>query len=251
MRDVALFVPCYVDQLSPQVAWDTVDVLERAGCRVHYEADQTCCGQPFLNTGARREAKRLAARHCERFAKHETVVSPSGSCVATVRNRFAELGIDPQGPDAQCRTRTYELAEFLVDELRVETLGARFPHRVAVLQSCHGLRDLGLAPGSEQGPDAPETRDAVSLLLDKVEGLERVTPDRADDCCGFGGTFAVKYPEVSARMGKSRLAGFSGAEFVVGTDVSCLLHLEGLRARAGKGPRPIHLAQVLAGRAPA
>jgi len=246
LRDVALFVPCYVDQLAPRVAWATVRVLERAGCRVHYDAEQTCCGQPFLNTGALPEATRLARRHAERFVGHDTVVAPSGSCVATVRRRFSELGVGAEGPDPQSRTRTFELAEFLVDELGVPELGARFPHRVAVLQGCHGLRDLGLGPGSEGGPDAPARRDVVSLLLDRVAGLERVEASRPDDCCGFGGTFAVKYPELSARMGRARMADFAAAEFVVGTDVSCLLHLEGLRARAGQGPRPVHLAEVLA-----
>ena len=247
-REVGLFVPCYVDQLAPQVAWSTVRVLEHLGCRVHYDPDQTCCGQPFLNMGAAADAARVARSHLERFARYDSVVCPSGSCVATVRHRFPEIGVGEGGDDARQRAATFELAEFLVDELGQRDLGARFPHRVAVLQSCHGLRDLGLAPASEQGPGAPERRDAVAELLRAVEGLEIVTPERSDDCCGFGGTFAVKFPEVSTRMGRARMDDFAGcgAEYVTGTDASCLLHLEAVRAHAGAGPKPIHLAEILA-----
>ena len=252
-RRVGLFVPCYVDQLAPQVAWATVRVLEHAGCRVHYDPDQTCCGQPFLNMGAAADAARLAERHLERFSPYDTIVCPSGSCVATVRHRFPEIGVGTEGDGARQRAATFELAEFLTDELGQLDLGARFPHRVAVLQSCHGLRDLGLGPGSETGPGAPQRRDAVGDLLAAVDSLELVTPQRSDDCCGFGGTFAVKFPLVSTRMGRARLDDFASAEaeYVTGTDVSCLLHLEGIRAHTGVGPKPIHLAEILASGLPA
>ena len=251
MAAVDLFVPCYVDQLAPEVAWASVRVLERAGCQVRYDPDQTCCGQPLLNMGAAADAARVARRHLERFAGADAVVCPSGSCVATVRHRYPELGLALEGPERELRARTFELGEYLVRELGRTRLGARFPHRVVLLKSCHGLRDLGLGPASERAGTGAEA-DVVEQLLAGVEGLELVEPSRADECCGFGGSFSVDFPEVSGRIGRARLADFesAGAEFVTGTDVSCLLHLAGLRDRTGRGPKPVHLAEILAGEAP-
>jgi L-lactate dehydrogenase complex protein LldE len=242
--NVSLFVPCYVDQLAPDVAWATLRVLERAGCRVDYDPAQGCCGQPFLNRGALREARALASRHQERFGAAEAVVSPSASCVATVRHRYAALGAPDPGP-------TYELGEFLVRVLGKTALGARFPYRVGVLQSCHGLRELGLGAPSELPGAAPEP-SPIERLLAGVENLALVAPERADECCGFGGAFAVTHPTLSGRMGRARLRALAdaGAEYVTGTDVSCLLHLDGLRRREGFGPRAIHLAEILANGAP-
>lgn len=239
---VALFVPCYVDQLAPEVGLATARVLERAGCEVVYDPRQTCCGQPFLTTGAADEAARLARAYVKRFASSDAIVCPSASCVSTVRKRFAELGVE----EPTARERTYELGEFLVTRLGTTDLGARFPHRVALLQSCHGLRELG--PADEPGPT--EEPGPAERLLRAVEGLELLLPERPDECCGFGGTFSVKFPEVSARIGRARLAALSAtrADYVAGTDVSCLLHLDGLRRRQGTGPRPVHLAEVLAQR---
>ncbi len=243
--DVALFVPCYVDQLAPEVAWATLCVLERAGCRVHYDPAQTCCGQPWVNLGARDAARRMAKKHLDRFAEAEVVVSPSASCVATVRHRYG--GLDVCGAGDERTERTYELGEFLVGRLGTTKLGARFPYRVAVLQSCHGLRELGLGTPSERGP-APERPSPVDRLLDEVEDLTRIDAARPDECCGFGGAFSVTHPTLSGRMGRARLRAFheAGADYVTGTDVSCLLHLDGIRRREGFGPRAIHLAEILA-----
>jgi L-lactate dehydrogenase complex protein LldE len=244
--NVALFVPCYVDQLAPDVAWATLRVLERAGCTVRYDPAQGCCGQPFLNLGARPEARRLAERHRACFGDAEVVVAPSASCVATVRHRHAGLGVC-ESDDARSAC-TFELSEFLVRRLGVLALGARFPYRVAVLQSCHGLRELGLGTPSERGPDGPAEPSPTELLLGAVEDLTLVAAERPDECCGFGGAFAVTHPTLSGRMGRARLRAFAdaGAEYVTGTDVSCLLHLDGLRRREGFGPRAIHLAEILA-----
>ncbi len=242
---VGLFIPCYVDQLAPDVGMATVRVLEKAGCEVDYDPNQTCCGQPFLNMGAADEATKLASRHLERFAAYDTVVCPSGSCTATVRHRYPELGVGTDEGGSALRARTFELGEFLVRVSGTTQLGARFEHRVALLESCHGLRDLGLGTGSEQpGSSMPSPAEA---LLAEVEGLTRI-PSVRDECCGFGGTFAVKFPEVSSRMGRARMKEWStaGAEYVTGTDVSCLLHLDGIRRREGIGPKPIHLAELLA-----
>ena len=247
--DVALFVPCYVDQLAPEVGLATVDVLERVGCRVHYDPGQTCCGQPFVTAGAWKEAERLGAGHLARFAGAEAVVCPSASCVATVRCRYQKLGLLDSPAARELCARTYELTEFLVRVLRTPDVGARFPHRVALLQSCHGLRDLGLGRPSEE-PASPEpARGPTEQVLDAVEGLELVRPEPADECCGFGGLFSVQLPELSVRIGRARLDALArtGADYAASTDASCLLHLEGIRRRAGSGPRPIHVAEILAG----
>jgi L-lactate dehydrogenase complex protein LldE len=239
-----------VDQLAPAVGLATARVLERAGCRVRVPPRQTCCGQPFLNAGASREAARLARRHLDVFQGAEAVVAPSASCVATVRRRFDALLPDGDEEDARLRACTWELGAFLVDVLGRTELGARFPHRVALLQSCHGVRDLALAPPSERaGGDAGSAAPGpTERLLRAVEGLELRIPARPDECCGFGGLFAVEHPEVSGRMGRARLDALAagGAAWMTGTDVSCLLHLDGIRRRRGRGPRAIHLAEILA-----
>jgi len=248
---VGLFVPCYVDQLAPEVAEATVAVLEGVGCTVAYDPDQTCCGQPFANLGLAREAARLARAHLERFARYDAVVCPSASCVANVRRHYRALGVglDPAG--RRVCERTFELGEWLVRELGRVELGARFPHRVTLLQSCHGLRELGLGRPSEAAaaPAVGGEPGPTERLLLAVAGLELVHPAR-DECCGFGGAFSVELPEVSGRMGRARLAELAatGADFVTATDTSCLLHLDGIRRRVGRGPRPIHLAEILASR---
>jgi len=243
---VGLFIPCYVDQLAPAVGEATVAVLERAGCTVDYDPEQTCCGQPFWNLGLADEAARLARAHLERFARYDAVVCPSASCVATVRLHYGTLGVGSDAVGLRARERTFELSEFLVRELGRVDLGARFPHKVALLASCHGLRELGLGRPSEAAGAASEP-GATEQLLRAVAGLELQTPSR-DECCGFGGAFSVEFPELSGRIGKARLADLAatGAEFVTATDTSCLLHLDGIRRREGSGPRAIHLAEILA-----
>ena len=249
---VGLFIPCYVDQLAPAVGEATVAVLERAGCTVDYDPVQTCCGQPFWNLGLADEAARLARAHLERFARHDAVVCPSASCVATVRRHYPSLGVGLGAAGRRVRERSFELTEFLVRELGRVELGARFPHKVALLASCHGLRELGLGRPSETAGAAIERGEAdeagpTERLLRAVAGLELCTPSR-DECCGFGGAFSVEFPEVSGRIGRDRLADLAatGAEFITATDTSCLLHLDGIRRRQGSGPRAIHVAEILA-----
>jgi L-lactate dehydrogenase complex protein LldE len=245
---VALFIPCYVDQLAPRVGLATVEVLERVGCQVRYDRDQTCCGQPFVTAGARREAGRLARAHLERMAGADAVVCPSGSCVATVRRRYAELGVVDTAAARELCERTYELSEFLACVLDRPDVGARFAHRVALFASCHGLRELGLGSPSEE-PGRPDAEPGpTERVLRAVEGLELVVPEPPDECCGFGGLFSVQFPEISVRMGRSRLDALArtGADYVTATDTSCLLHLDGIRNRPAKAPRAIHLAEILA-----
>jgi len=241
---VALFVPCYVDQLWPEVGLATVEVLERAGVEVAFPKAPACCGQPFANAGHAAEAARLGRRFAEAFAGFEHVVGPSASCVAAVRE-LAHLG----GAAAALAPRVRELCEFLVDVLGVASWPGRFPRRVGLHPGCHGLRGLGLARPSER-MDAPF--DKVAGLLASLEGVELVAPARPDECCGFGGTFALREADVSVRMGLDRLAAHeaAGAEVVTSVDPSCLLHLRGLAERRGSPLRAMHVAEILAGREP-
>lgn len=237
---VGLFVPCYVDQLHPGVAEATLRLLEGLGCEVGVPLDQTCCGQPMANAGYEEEGLRAARNTAPLFDEFEYVVSPSGSCVLHAREHFA--GLSRTG----VHERIYELCSFLSDVLEVKALDAVFPHRVALLSSCHGLRGLGLGTPSERGaPDAGCVRRVLSL----VEGLELVGLERPDECCGFGGTFAVTEEAVSVRMGCDRLRDIrgSGADVVTGTDMSCLMHLEGLVHRRGESLRVLHVAEILNG----
>jgi L-lactate dehydrogenase complex protein LldE len=220
-------------------------LLERLGCEVSCAAEQTCCGQPFLSCGAVREGRRLAARQIRLLEGAQAIVVPSASCAATLRVRYPKLLADLPGVE-DVAARTFELGEFVARHFGGVATGARFPHRVALLQSCHGLRDLGLGQPSESTA-ATQPPGSTEALLRGVAGLELALPER-DECCGFGGLFAVDFPELSARIGRDRLRALAatGAEYVTATDSTCLLHLDGLRRREGWGPRPIHLAEILA-----
>lgn len=240
---VQLFVPCYVDQLYPHVAEATVAVLRRAGCEVRFDERQTCCGQPMSNTGCATEAGALARRHLDIF-RGTTSVSPSASCVSQVRHHFHDLGLSLDAEDEHTMSETFELSEFLVKRLGFTDFGARFPHKVGLHASCHGLRELGLGGMSERRDG--KGASPAELLLSKVAGLELVSPTRRDECCGFGGTFAVAEAGLSIRMGQDRCNDFgkAGAAFVTATDMSCLMHLDGVARRHG-GPRALHLAEIL------
>lgn len=241
---VALFVPCYVDQLWPRVGLATVRVLERLGAEVVFPEEQTCCGQPMANAGCADDAAPLARRFLEIFGGFEAVVCPSGSCTSMVRNHYDPFLAGRPGFD-RLKQRTFELCEFLVDVLGVKALDGAYPHRVGLHRSCHGLRELGLGTPSERLlPRASKVDD----LLASLRGIELVPLARADECCGFGGTFAVAEEAVSCLMGKDRLADHAraGAEIVTGTDVSCLMHLEGLARREKVPLRFKHVAEVMA-----
>jgi L-lactate dehydrogenase complex protein LldE len=241
---VALFVPCYVDQLFPEVAFATVRVLEKHGVEVAFPEEQTCCGQPMANAGCADDAAPLARRFLEVFRGHDAVVCPSGSCTSMVRNHYAGL-VGGQPGFEEVRRTTYELCEFLVDVLGVKALDGAYAHKVGLHQSCHGLRELHLGVPSERMQ--PRT-SKVGALLSSLRGIELVPLARADECCGFGGTFAVTEEAVSCLMGKDRLADHAraGAEIVTGTDVSCLMHLDGLARREKVPLRFRHVAEVIA-----
>ena len=245
MPRVGLFIPCYVDQLFPQVGMATVRLLERMGVEVDFPEQQTCCGQPMANTGCTDEARPLAFKFLQIFKDYEYVVCPSGSCAAMVRHHYAEYLTGQPGFEALC-AKTYELCEFLTDVLKVDKLAGRFPYRVGLHQSCHGLRELRLASSSEiVGPAFGKARQ----LLELIDGLQLVELQRPDECCGFGGTFAVNEAAVSAMMGQDRVRDHeqAGAEVLTANDMSCLMHLDGLIRREGKPIRVMHVAEILAG----
>jgi len=236
-QKISLFVPCFVDQLLPEVAVDTVKVLRRIGYEVEFPEDQTCCGQPAFNTGYWKEA-RPCAEHFVRVFKHaEVVVCPSGSCATMVRTFYADLlaGSSLRDDAIAVASRTFELSEFLVKVAAVTQVGASFPHAVTYHASCHGLRELHL-------------RDEPLQLLRQVKGLKLIEMARSEECCGFGGTFAAKFADISAAMGDSKAESVAatGAEFVTAIDPSCLLHLQGILGKRRAPARTIHLASILA-----
>ena len=236
-RKVSLFVPCYVDQLLPEVAVDTVKVLRRVGYEVEFPEDQTCCGQPAFNTGYWNDARPCAERFVRIFGGAEFVVCPSGSCTTMVRTFYPELlASSPLGNAAiEVGHRTFELSEFLVKVAGVTEVGATFPHTVTYHASCHGLRELQL-------------RDEPLQLLRKVKGLKLLELSRSEECCGFGGTFSTKFADISIAMGNSKAecVAATGAEFVTAIDSSCLLHLQGVMGKRVKAAKTIHLASILA-----
>ncbi|MFF5447807.1 (Fe-S)-binding protein [Streptomyces sp. NPDC012888] len=240
----ALFVTCVNDALYPGTGTAVVRLLERLGVAVDFPAAQSCCGQPQYNTGHRHQAEPLLRRTARAFAGHRYVVAPSGSCAAMVREHYPRIGAraaaEGRGTEladlaADLAPRVYELTEFLVDVLGVTDVGAYFPHTVTYHPSCHGLRSLGLG-------------DRPRRLLAAVKGLELVELPGAEECCGFGGTFAVKNPDVSAAMAADKLgnAGATGASVLCGADNSCLAHLDGTLRRVGSPMRTLHLAEILA-----
>lgn len=233
---VSLLVTCLVDALYPQVGQSTVRVLERLGIAVDFPEQQICCGQPAFNSGFHDEARAVAASLLDAFAGSEYVVGPSGSCVAMVRHYLPRLfaGTAREAEARALAERTYELCEFLVRKLGVVDVGARLPARVVYHPSCHATRGLGL-------------REEPVTLLRHVKDLELLDLPYAEDCCGFGGTFAVKFAALSADMGRAKAAhaAQTGGEILTGTDMSCLMHLDGILRRQGSGLRVMHIAEIL------
>jgi L-lactate dehydrogenase complex protein LldE len=241
---VALFLTCVTDTLYPDTGRAVVKLLTRLGIEVDFPLAQTCCGQAHYNTGYRHQAEPLARRFSDVFRDYEAIVTPSGSCAAMVRELYPRLGerARAEGRGEGLATaiapvvgKTYELTEFLVDVLGVCDVGAYYPHTVTYHPSCHGLRTLRLG-------------ERPRKLLQAVRGLDLVELPGAEECCGFGGTFAVKNPDVSAAMGadKVRNAEATGAEVLCAADNSCLMHIGGTMARLRTGIRPVHIADILA-----
>ena len=242
---VALFIPCYVDQFYPQVGMATVSVLEHFGVNVEFPEAQTCCGQPMANSGCMEEAKPLAAKFIDVFDGYDYIVAPSGSCVSMVRNHYEHLCDHHDVRAATVRRRTMELSEFLTGVLKVSELKGRFANQVGLHQSCHGLRELRLGPSSE----VMTPRDnLVQNLLSNFEGIRFSKLTRKDECCGFGGTFAVAEEAVSCMMGDDRVNDHvqAGTEVLTAGDMSCLMHLDGIIRRRKIPIRVLHFAEIMA-----
>ena len=239
---VGLFIPCYINQFYPQVAIATLELLEKHKIKVVYPLDQTCCGQPLANSGFEHLTEGCSDIFLKQFARFDFIVCPSGSCTLHLKEHLHAEGRADEL--ASITTRTFELTEFLTDVLELQTLDARFPHKVALHQSCHGLRGLKLAQMSEL-VSTPFSKP--EKLLKMVEGLSLVDLTRQDECCGFGGMFSVGEEAVSVRMGVDRMADFAAhdAEFITSADMSCLMHLDGILRRKQSGMQTIHIAEIL------
>lgn len=238
---VGLFIPCYINAIYPNVGVASYELLTSLGLDVDYPLDQTCCGQPMANAGFEKDATGLAKRMEELFAKYDYVVGPSASCVVFVKENYPRL-LRKEEP---CISgRIYEICEFLHNIVKVDHLNACFPHKVSIHNSCHGLRLLHLASPSELNiPRFSILRDLLSL----VKGVEIFEPKRADECCGFGGMFAVEEAATSVCMGEDKVRDHlsTGAEFITGADSSCLMHMEGIIRREHLPIRTMHIIEIL------
>ncbi|MGW2328042.1 (Fe-S)-binding protein [Streptomyces sp. NPDC001700] len=241
---VALFITCVNDTLYPRTGQAVVTLLERLGVEVGFPPEQSCCGQPQFNTGYRHETEPLLRRYATAFRDYDYIVTPSGSCAAMVRDNYPRMGAkaaaEGRGHElsdlaATVVPKTLELTEFLTNVLKVTDVGAYYPHTVTYHPTCHGLRMLHLG-------------DRPRALLTAVKGLDLVELPGAEECCGFGGTFAVKNAAVSAAMGadKARNITATGAEAICTVDNSCQMHIGGTLARQGSAVRPVHIAEILA-----
>lgn len=254
---LGLFIPCFIDQCAPQVGRAVVRVLDRLQLPFEFPGGQTCCGQPWYNAGCRNDARHIVTRWFESFANYSTVICPSASCVAMLRNHAKHLGVDQGGPERSCLKgsglagsglegggpQIFEFTEYLSDVVRLREWQGAYPYRVGIHIGCHGLRELELARPSER---VLPHFDKVASVLGLLAGITLVRPKR-DECCGFGGTFAVAEPEVSVAMGRDRIADHleAGAEVIASTDWSCVMHLDGICRREGKPLRFRHVAELL------
>ena len=234
---IEVFIPCFIDQLFPQTAFNTIKVLEKAGCKVIYNPEQTCCGQPAYNAGFWDEAKKTGAKFLNDFSEENYIVSPSASCTGMVKNGFNDLFTNTITHN-RCRSiqrNIYELSDFLVNVLRRDYFGAELEGRAVYHDSCSGLRDCHIKEEPRQ-------------LLNNVEGLELVEMRDTDMCCGFGGTFAVKFESISSAMTEQKVnnALEMEADYVISTDSSCLLQIQAYIDKKQVPLKTMHLADVLA-----
>ncbi|RTL59274.1 MAG: (Fe-S)-binding protein [Sphingobacteriales bacterium] len=235
--NVQIFIPCFVDQLYPETAFNMVKVLEKAGCKVSYNTNQTCCGQPAFNAGFWDESKAVCTKFVKDFNGSDYIVSPSASCTGFVRNYYSKLfdnsSLHNEVKDLQ--KRLFEFSEFMTDVLKVEDVGAVLNGKATYHDSCAGLRECKI-------------KEAPRKLLHKVKGLELVEMNDVETCCGFGGTFAVKFDAISVAMADQKITNAleTGAQYIISTDLSCLMHIDGVIKNKGVNLRTMHIADVLA-----
>ena len=235
--NVQLFIPCFVDQLYPETGMNMVKILEKLGCKVSYNTKQTCCGQPAFNAGYRDEAKAVAEKFLQDFDGNGYIVGPSGSCTGYVRNYYEKLFDNSSGHNLSNKVRgnMYEFTEFITDVLKVENIGASLNGKATYHDACGALRECGI----KQGP---------RKLLQHVKGLELVEMKECETCCGFGGTFAIKYEPISIGMAQTKVQSAldTGAKYMISTDVSCMMHIQGYIDKNNLPMQTMHIADVLA-----
>lgn len=235
--EIELFIPCFIDQLYPDTGFNLVKVLEKLDVQVHYNREQTCCGQLAFNSGNWDEARELGEKFIKDFTSDRSIVGPSASCISMVKNHYPKLfnnsSLHNSFKDIQ--GNIFEISDFLVNKLNVTNLGARFPHKVTIHDSCSALREYGL-------------KNEVRTLLSKVKDIEVVEMNESDVCCGFGGTFSVKYESISSSMAERKVKNAleTGAEYMVSTEMSCLLHIEGYIKKHNLPLKVIHIVDILA-----
>ena len=235
--EVDLFIPCFIDQLYPDTGWNVVRVLENAGCTVYYNTEQTCCGQAAFNAGHHDIARDLAFKFLTDFSGCRPVVCPSASCAGYVKNCFADLlmGTIYLNTFRRLQPQIYEFTDFLVNVLKITDLGSRFKARVTYHDACAALREYGI-------------RDEPRILLQRVRGLELIEMPETTTCCGFGGTFSIKHEPISTSMASQKVenALSTGADYIISTEMSCLMHLDAYIRQHHLGIRCLHIADVLA-----
>ncbi len=239
MTEVGIFIPCFIDQVYPQTGISMVEVLEKAGVKVHYNPNQTCCGQMAFNGGYWEEARCVAEKFIRDFMDYPLVVGPSASCIGMVKNYYPGMFDNSamHNPNRQLGRKIFEFTDFLVNHLKMEDFGAIFPAKATIHDSCSALREYGLT-------------DEPRRLLSHVKGLEIVEMDHRDECCGFGGTFSVKHESIATAMAEKKIANIlnTGAEYVISTEASCLMHLQSYISRNNLNIKVLHIADVLAGK---
>lgn len=235
--NIQLFIPCFVDQLFPNSAFNMIKVLEKAGCKVNYNSSQTCCGQPAFNAGFWDEAKSVCSKFIKDFSGSDCIVTPSASCAGFVRNYYSKMfeNSSVHNEVKELGKRIFEFSEFMVQILKVEDVGASLNVKATYHDSCAGLRECRI-------------KEEPRKLLSKVKGLQITEMNDVETCCGFGGTFAIKFEAISVAMGEQKVenALATGADYLISTDLSCLMHLQGYINHKGYKMQTMHLADVLA-----
>ncbi len=237
--DVELFIPCFIDQLYPDTAWNCIKLLEKAGCKVHYNPKQTCCGQPSFNSGYWDTTRKMAKKFIADFDQEMPIVSPSGSCTGFVKNHYPKLFEEKEQEykkDAEHITKhIFEITDFLVNQLKFTDFNAEFDHKVTYHDSCSALREYGI-------------KEEPRLLLSRVKGLELVEMVESETCCGFGGTFSAKFDGIASAMTQQKVehALNTNAEYIISTEASCLMNIEGYINKNNKPIKTIHIVDILA-----